>query len=74
MAWITLRVYRVPGFLSSRPNWVPHKQANVAPPFWVQEGVTHSLAGEQELGGPNSRDSHAGIYYIIPQRVHRSKL
>ncbi len=28
------RVYRVPGFLSSRPNWVPpHPQAIVAAPF-----------------------------------------
>jgi hypothetical protein len=30
------RVYRVPGLLSSRPNWVPpppHPQESVAPPF-----------------------------------------
>ncbi len=40
------RVDRVPGFLSSRPNWIPpppHSQASVAPPL-AWEGV----------GGPNS--------------------
>ncbi len=31
---ISHRVYRVPGFLSSRPNWVPPTpQASVAPPL-----------------------------------------
>jgi hypothetical protein len=39
----------VPGFRSSRPNWVPplpHQQASVAPPpIWVQGGRHISLAG-----------------------------
>ncbi len=42
------RVYRVPCFLSSRPNWLPpppHPQLSVAPPL-VPMGGTHSLAGE----------------------------
>ncbi len=44
------RVYRVPGFLSSRPNWVPlpfHPQESTAtlPPLWGPRG-THSFAGE----------------------------
>ncbi len=38
----------VPGFLASRPNWVPpspHPQANVAPPLWVQGGRHTRLLG-----------------------------
>jgi hypothetical protein len=27
---LTQKVYRVPGFLSNRPNWLPHPQASVA--------------------------------------------
>ncbi len=49
------RVDRVPGFLSSRPNWFsppPHPQASVAFPFDTGGG-THSLTGEG-VGGPNS--------------------
>ncbi len=45
-------LYRVPGFPSSRPNWVPHPLTHkgvLLPPF--QKGETHSLVGE---GGPNS--------------------
>ncbi len=46
-------VYRVPGFLSSRPNWVsppPHPQASVATTFWVQGG--HTLLRGREWGDP----------------------
>ncbi len=50
------RVYRVPGFLSSRPNGVPtpltHKR--VLLPLWVQGGI-HTHLGEG-VGGPNSDD------------------
>jgi hypothetical protein len=47
--------HRVPGFLSSRPNWLhrpPYPHASVAPPL-VPRGVTHSLAGEG-AGGAKS--------------------
>ncbi len=44
------RVDRVPGFLFSRPKWLPpvlHPQAGVAPPPFVSKGRrTHSLGGE----------------------------
>jgi hypothetical protein len=43
------RVGRVPGFLSSRPNWLPpppHSHVSVAPLPLVLGGGTHSLAGE----------------------------
>ncbi len=44
-------IHRVPGFLSSRPNWVPHplihKEVLLLPPL-EPGGETHSLAG---LGG-----------------------
>jgi hypothetical protein len=51
---ISHRVYRVPGFLSSRPNWVPHPLTRecCSPPLDPSE-ETHSLAGEG-LAGPNS--------------------
>ncbi len=43
------RVYRVPGFLSSRPNWLPRPRARkrVLPPPPLVPGGTHSLAGER---------------------------
>jgi hypothetical protein len=45
----TENTYRVPGFLSSRPNWVPpppHPLGSVAPlPFWVQGINTLSCGG-----------------------------
>ncbi len=48
------RVYRVPGFLSSRPNWLfspPHLQASVAPPPLVpMEG--HTRLRYRERGEP----------------------
>ncbi len=44
------RVDRVPGFLSSRPNWLPRPltRKRVLPfsPIWFQGGGTHSLLGE----------------------------
>jgi hypothetical protein len=65
MSWITLRVYRVRGFLSSRPNWSLNRKGVFPPPFWVQEGETHSLAGEEEVGDPipgtDTLVSHVGI-------------
>jgi hypothetical protein len=42
----------VPGFLSSRPNWLPsppHAQASIAPPPFGSGG-THSLSGEGAEG------------------------
>ncbi len=58
------RVYRVPGFLSSRPNWLLttlHPQASVAPPFGSIGGAAHSLAGE----GPIRRDGHSSTLGIV---------
>ncbi len=55
-------MYVVPGFLSSRPNWLPpppHPQACVAPLWFL--GGTHSLAGE--VGGGSQfgrRGRHSG--------------
>jgi hypothetical protein len=49
------RVYRVPGFLSSRPNWVPHpltRKGVFFPTFPFVSGDT--LAGGEGVGGPNS--------------------
>ncbi len=45
------RVHRVPGFLSSRPNWLPppftHKRVlPPPPPLLVSGGGAHSLAGK----------------------------
>jgi hypothetical protein len=45
---------RVPGFLSSHPNWVkppPHPQESVAPHLWVQGG-RHTRLREREWGEP----------------------
>jgi hypothetical protein len=51
------RVYRVPGFLSSRPKWVPHpfirKGLLLLPTLRPRGEGVHSLAGEG-VGGPNS--------------------
>ncbi len=48
------RADRVPGFLSSRPNWVPrlhHPQVSVAPPPWVPRGGGgHNLLRERGQG------------------------
>ncbi len=69
------RVNRVPGFLSSRPNWVPpnpHSLASVAPPS-LQGGETHSHTGEGFGGDPIPTkgqtlwNSHY-VYFIIPLR------
>jgi hypothetical protein len=42
------RIDRVPGFLSSRPNRLPHPltRKRVLPPPFGSGGGTHSLAGE----------------------------
>jgi hypothetical protein len=50
------KVYKLPGFLSSRPNWVPHlllTRKRVLPPLWVQGRRHTRLLGD---GGPNSDD------------------
>jgi hypothetical protein len=49
------REYRVPGILSSRPNWVPpppHQQGSVDPSPLDPRKETHSFAGEGVRGGP----------------------
>ncbi len=66
------RVFRVPGFLSSRPNWVPpsrHPQASVAPPLWVQGGRHCRLLGKEWGTQFRRRDRHSGTHVhctIIP--------
>ncbi len=50
---VTHRVYGVPGFLSSRPNWLPpphHQQASVAYPFG-SKGGRHTRLRERGRGG-----------------------
>jgi hypothetical protein len=51
------RIYRVPGFLSSRPNWLlppPHQPTSGTPPPLVPRGGgAHSLA-EEGAEGANS--------------------
>jgi hypothetical protein len=46
--WSDHRVYWVPGFLSSRPNWVPHPLTHkqVLLPTLGPKGETHSLEGK----------------------------
>jgi len=55
------RVYRVPGFPSSRPNWVahsPHTQKCVGPPHsWVQGGRHTRLRGGTQF---RRWDRHSG--------------
>ncbi len=58
------RVYRVTGFLSSRPNRVFHpltRKGELLLPRLSSKGVTHSLAGEG-VGGTKfrRRDKHSG--------------
>jgi hypothetical protein len=64
------RVFRMPGFLSSRPNWVPPNPPPAreccSSPLWVQGG-TDSLEGEG-VGEPNSDERTDTlvlfVYYI----------
>jgi hypothetical protein len=63
------RVDGVPGFLSSRPNWLPpppHPQVSVAPPFGPRGRGTYSLGGEG-VGGSQfvRRDRHSGTLGIV---------
>jgi hypothetical protein len=74
----THRVYRVPGFLFSRLNWVPRPPRECCSlPLWVSGG-RHSLAGG---GGGRTQfwwyDRHSGIQdicTIIPLRFNLSHL
>jgi hypothetical protein len=68
------RVYRVPGFLSSRPNWVPplpHPQASVASPPLGPRGEKNSLAGKG--GGPKSDDWTESLALCILRDQDRPK-
>ncbi len=62
------RVYKVPRFLSSRPNWgsppLPHRLGSVAPPPFGSRGETHSLAGERE-GGPSSDEGTETLVFYV---------
>jgi hypothetical protein len=58
------RVYKVPGNLYSRPNWVPqspHPQASVVPKGSGSKGETHPLSWE-EGWGPNSEEGTLWYY------------
>ncbi len=62
----TDRVHRVPGFLSSRPNWAPYPltRNSVALSLWVgSKGETDSLVREG-VGGSNSDEGQTLWYYI----------
>jgi hypothetical protein len=60
------RVYRVPGFLSSRPNWLPpppHPQSSIW--FPGGGGGVHSLAVER-VGEPiRTKERHSGTQGIV---------
>jgi hypothetical protein len=65
------RAFKVPKFLSSRPNWVPpppHPQARVAPPLWVQGGDI-LLAGKG-VGGPNSAEGTDTLVIYVQYTVY----
>jgi hypothetical protein len=66
--------YIVPGFLSSRPNWVlpsPYPQASVASPVGSR-GETHMLlGGGKGMGGPNSDETL--VLYVYDPSTERSK-
>jgi hypothetical protein len=60
------RVDRVPGFISSRPNWgrpLPYPKASVAPLLFSSVERTHSLAGE-EVGGSNSDEGTNNVVLL----------
>ncbi len=67
-------VYRVPGFLSSRPNWVPplpQPQGSVAPPPFGFKGKRHTRLRRRGWGGPNSDEGKTlwySLYTKIPLR------
>jgi hypothetical protein len=69
------RVYRVPGFLPSRPNWSPppsHASECCSPPLWVQEGRHTGTRLRGRGGGPNSDerfDALVLVYTIIALRL-----
>jgi hypothetical protein len=53
----THRVYRVPGFLASRPNWLlppPHPLVGVVPPLVPGGGGEDTLARGRGGGGSHS--------------------
>ncbi len=69
---VGLLVFRVPGFLHSRPDWVPphpHPQESVAP-LWVQGGSHTRIRGGGGGGGaliPTMRQTLCySRYAIIP--------
>jgi hypothetical protein len=65
------RVYRVPGFLSSRPNWVPTPSAArecCSSPLWVRGGDTLACGERGEGTQIRRRDTLWYMYTIIPQR------
>jgi hypothetical protein len=64
-------LYRVPGFLFCRPNWVPpplHPQGSVASPTFGSKG--------EGVWGPNSDEGTdtlvLDVYYIIPVQLYRT--
>ncbi len=55
----------MPGFLSSRPNWVlppPHPQASVAPPSPFGSNGGNTLVAGERVGVPNSDE---GTYTLV---------
>jgi hypothetical protein len=58
-------VYRVPCFLSCRPNKAPPRpQASVAPPFLGPMGETHSLGGEGVRGTNSDKGIDTLVLYV----------
>jgi hypothetical protein len=67
------RIYRVSGFVYSRPNWVPpNTKGLLILPHLGPRGESHWLAGEG-VGGPNSDEGTSlwyFMYIIIPLRTY----
>jgi hypothetical protein len=62
------RVYSLPGFAPSRPNWVPPTLSPASeccpPPLWVQGGDITAYDGGDGETQLRRRDIHSGTLYV----------
>jgi hypothetical protein len=71
MIRVSHRVYRVPGFLSTRPNWPPRPLSECCPTPPRFQGGRHTLLWRGAGGGANSDKGQTlwySMYSIIPLR------